>query len=81
MNQRRAVLLFVVVLVALASVFFFFSRTTKNPAPATVSREKNLGTQVGEAVDPLEQKLPETNPFAAPTNPVKIVYPNPFDHK
>lgn len=50
--------------------------------PQTTEEQKpaGLGGQLYESVsNPVEGKVPETNPFKTETNPLKDVYKNPFE--
>lgn len=70
----------VIILLLVAGVAYFLISTGKLPNPLS---KKGTTTSLGEQIyaktqNPLEGKLPETNPFAK-VNPFKGVYKNPFD--
>ena len=71
--------LIIIILVAAGVVFFLiFKGVIKNPLQSS-SSNSNLGGQIFEKTqNPLEDKIPETNPFAK-VNPFKGVYKNPFE--
>ena len=71
--------LVIIILVAAGVVFLLiFKGVIKNPLQSS-SPNSNLGSQIFEKTqNPLEDKIPETNPFAK-VNPFKGVYKNPFD--
>lgn len=50
------------------------------PSETLEQKPAGLGGQLYESVNnPVENKVPETNPFNAETNPLKGVYKNPFE--
>ncbi len=58
------------------------SQKTETLPAAQIGEEKpaGLGGQLYESVkNPVEGKVPETNPFKTETNPLKDVYKNPFE--
>lgn len=71
--------LIIIILIVAGAVFFLvFKGVIKNPLQKS-SPNSNLGSQIFEKTqNPLEEKLPETNPFAK-INPFKGVYKNPFE--
>lgn len=73
-------LILIAILVIAGGAYFLIS-TGRVPNPKTLETENiSLGEQIyTQTKNPLEEKLPETNPFAVETNPVKKAYPNPFD--
>lgn len=83
MHQRGNIaLVSLIVLLLIAGIVYFLSSKgiIKNPLQKS-SPNSSLGSQIFKKTqNPLEGKLPETNPFAAvQTNPFKNIYPNPFD--
>lgn len=83
MHQRGniALILLIILFVLAGAVFSLVSKgIIKNPLQKS-SPNSSLGTQIFEKTqNPLEGKLPETNPLAeVKTNPFKNIYPNPFD--
>lgn len=75
----KIALILIVVLVIAGGTYFLIS-TGKLSNPLS---KKTATTSLGEQIytqtqNPLEGKLPETNPFAK-LNPFKGVYKNPFD--
>ena len=83
------ILLFVAVMII--GVFFwgnelenmFFSYTPDSllvqPKASIAKPAEGLGADIVSQVEnPVEGKLPETNPFSAPINPFEKVYKNPF---
>lgn len=81
MHQKGniALILLIILLVLAGVVFFLISKgTIKNPLQKS-SPNSNLGSQIFDKTqNPLEDKIPETNPFAK-LNPFKGVYKNPFE--
>lgn len=73
-------LIVVLVILLLVGGAYFFITNGKIPNPLSQKSESpSLGEQIyAQTKNPLEEKLPETNPFAVETNPVKAIYPNPF---
>jgi len=73
-------LVIVIPLILVIGVVYFLMINGYIPNPLSKkSISSNLGEQIYEQVqNPLEEKLPETNPFSAETNPAKKAYPNPF---
>lgn len=77
--MRKIALILIVVLVIAGGTYFLIS-TGKLSNPLN---KKTVTTSLGEQIynktqNPLEDKLPETNPFAK-INPFKGVYKNPFE--
>lgn len=72
--------LIVLLLVAGIAYFLISKGIIKNPLQKS-SSDSSLGAQIFEKTqNPLEDKIPETNPLAATkSNPFKNIYPNPFD--
>lgn len=81
-SKGNIALIPLIILLVLAGVAFFLisKGIIKNPLQKSPSNS-NLGSQIFEKKqNPLEGKIPETNPFAeVQTNPFKNIYPNPFD--
>lgn len=80
-QKGNAVAIILLLVAAVATGYFLISKDIiKNPFQSS-SSNSNLGSQIFEKTqNPLEGKLPETNPFAeVQTNPFKNIYPNPFD--
>lgn len=77
MYMRRGLLVAIgiIILLALAGGVWWVKNKTQT---STGVASKNLGGELYEAANPLDEKLPETNPFAVETNPIKAIYPNPF---
>lgn len=72
----------VVLIIIFISGFLIWKNSQKQQLSTAETQQdsQSLGAQISEKViNPLEEKLPETNPYQAETNPVKIVYPNPFE--
>ena len=70
----------VVVLIGVG-VWYFQIRKPAPEIPGTIPREEaGLGAQLyEEAANPVQGKLPETNPFEqVNTNPIDKIYKNPF---
>ncbi len=70
----------IVLVLILAGGAYFLISTGKIANPLT---KKTQNTSLGEQIytktkNPLEDKIPETNPFAR-VNPFKGVYKNPFE--
>ena len=80
MQQKGNIaLILVIVLLLVAGVAYFLITSGKLPNPlnkkgATISLGEQIYTQ---PKNPLEDKIPETNPFVK-VNPFKGVYKNPF---
>lgn len=80
MDVGKTGILIVLVLLLVAFGVYFFITSGKVPGLAKKTEGPSLGEQIySEVKNPLEDKLPETNPFAAETNPAKKAYPNPFE--
>lgn len=79
-NQKRNYIIIGIVVVALvAGGFWYWKKRAAEP------KEAGIGAKIFEdAQNPLKGELPETNPFAAETNPFdstnpfKAEYKNPF---
>lgn len=69
------------ILVLAALVFWLFSRS-QAPAPPSetpVTRSESLGGQIIEkAQNPVQDNIPEINPFQTQVNPFEDLYVNPF---
>ncbi|HEY4496629.1 MAG TPA: hypothetical protein VI432_00565 [Candidatus Paceibacterota bacterium] len=71
-------LVYVGVIIVLALSGFFIWQLTISPEEEPVPASTGLGTELyEEAQNPLNEKLPETNPFDANANPFEKKY-NPF---
>lgn len=72
-KRSSKLLYFILFVLLLLGVFFILQKNRRAPA-------QGMGGQIYEKIqNPLEDKLPETNPFSVETNPVKKVYKNPFE--
>ena len=73
--------LIILLLVIAGVVFFLISKgIVKNPLQTLSTKpvSQSLGGQIfNKAQNPIQDKIPETNPFAK-INPFKGVYKNPF---
>ena len=69
--MSKTVLIITLILIFLAGgAYFLMSKKTTGTS---------LGGQIYEQTkNPIKVKIPETNPFAVETNPIKAIYPNPF---
>ncbi|TRZ64172.1 MAG: hypothetical protein D4Q79_02160 [Spirochaetia bacterium] len=79
MNSKKIII--GVVIVALLAVAGYFVWKSYFPKPAAPTQEapQSLGAQIYENIqNPIENKVPETNPFKAETNPFTNAYKNPF---
>lgn len=76
----KTVAIIALVLLLFAGGIYFFITSGKMPNPLSKKDDSpSLGEQIyNQTKNPLEDKLPETNPFAVETNPMKTIYPNPF---
>lgn len=73
-------IIIVLVLILIGGGVYFFITNSKIPNVAKKTQAPSLGEQIyTQTKNPLDEKLPETNPFAAETNPAKKAYPNPFE--
>lgn len=72
-------IIIVLVLILIGGGVYFFMTGGKIPNIGKKTEGPSLGEQIyTQTKNPLEEKLPETNPFAVETNPIKAIYPNPF---
>lgn len=72
-------IIIVLVLLLVGGGVYFFMTNGKIPSVGKKTASPSLGEQIyTQTKNPLEEKLPETNPFAVETNPIKAIYPNPF---
>lgn len=81
-NMNLIIAVIVIAVLILAGAWWW----QKNKKPETTSPQigeqepAGLGGQLYESVNnPIEGKVPETNPFKTETNPLKDVYKNPFE--
>lgn len=92
-SQILPFIIIIILLAAAAGIYFLgnqiFSRfipypkqpsAVIRPEPqAPISQPQGLGADIVSQVEnPVQGKLPETNPFAAPVNPFDSIYKNPF---
>ena len=78
--MSKTVLIITLILILLAGGVYFLITSGRIPNPLS---KKTTGTSLGEQIyqqtkNPVKVKIPETNPFAVETNPIKAIYPNPF---
>lgn len=72
MGKKSKIIVSLIVVVIVAAALAFWLQYKKTP-PSQQTSSKNLGGQIYEKVqNPLEGKLPETNPF-------NKLYKNPFE--
>jgi len=80
--NRRLVVPLVIALAAGVAVFMVW-RLAAPPeqAPVVAPADEGLGSSLYEksASNNPAEKVPETNPFSAPTNPIKAAKTNPFE--
>lgn len=71
----------VVILIIIGAVYWFVVRSAGPAAGPAATQSQSLGATLYDSAaatpNPTE-KMQETNPFSAPTNPVKDAYQNPF---
>lgn len=87
LSQKNNVITMVAIVVAvvliLLGVWWWQKDQKTEIAPGEpIGEEKpaGLGSELYESVNnPVEGKVPETNPFKTETNPLKDVYKNPFE--
>ena len=78
MGKTGIIIVLVLILVGIGAYFLISSGKVSNPLTKK-TQKTSLGEQIYNKVkNPLEDKLPETNPFAK-VNPFKGVYKNPFE--
>ncbi|MBI2098954.1 hypothetical protein HYT45_00885 [Candidatus Uhrbacteria bacterium] len=66
----------VAVIIAVAG-FWYWSKSKQAPPSEEVS---SLGSEIFEKTqNPLEGKVPDTNPFKNQKNPLDAIYQNPFE--
>ncbi len=71
--MKKFIIILTVIILVSVSIFLLGLNKQQSLKPS-------LGEQIyTKTVNPLEDKLPETNPFSVETNPAKKAYPNPFD--
>ena len=76
--MRKTGIIIVLVLILVVGGFYILISTGKVPNPFSKKPATSLGEQIyAQTQNPLEDKLPQTNPFAK-VNPFKGVYKNPF---
>ena len=67
----------ILIVLLISGIVFFLYQKSKI---VKLQSEGSLGEQIyTQSKNPLEGKIPETNPFSVETNPARLVYPNPFD--
>lgn len=83
MKPKQLYYIGIAVVVLVGFVFWYFQIRKATPEiPGAIPRQDaSLGAQLfEEAANPVNKKLPETNPFeAAETNPLDKIYKNPFE--
>ncbi|MDP3948853.1 MAG: hypothetical protein Q8Q17_02800 [bacterium] len=76
MNTKNIVLLAIVIIIVALAAWYIVG---KKAAPTSSTAGQGLGADIYEqAVPNAAEKLPETNPFKAESNPFKAVQTNPF---
>ncbi|MBI2644185.1 MAG: hypothetical protein HYW95_01595 [Candidatus Wildermuthbacteria bacterium] len=73
-------LVFVILLATAALYYAFFirSKSEKAPAASPQAPARGLGSEIYQQVQNPGEKIPETNPFDAKTNPFGEAKTNPF---
>lgn len=78
--MRNTVIIIVLVLILIGGAYFLMISGKIPNSLNKKTQTQSLGEQIyTQTKNPLEEKLPETNPFNVETNPAKKAYPNPFD--
>ena len=81
-GNKKTLLIVVAIVVAVALIvsgFFVYKKYyPKAPAPTPTEEPTTLGGQIYEQVQNPAEKIPETNPYSAKTNPFEEIETNPF---
>lgn len=81
-NKKKIVIIIIVVIIAVLCGFYAYKKyfalkeEQKLGGPASLS----LGGQIYEQVQNPAEKIPETNPYSAKTNPFEEAKTNPFEN-
>lgn len=84
MNKKITIIV-IAIIIAIATIGFFvwqkYYKAEPAPTPSPVATEKpqTLGGEISEQVQNPAEKLPETNPYEAKTNPFEEAKTNPFE--
>lgn len=82
-NNMNFIIAFIAIAVLVLAGIWWWQENKKSEIISPQAEEQKpagLGGQLYEGVNnPVEGKVPETNPFKTETNPIKGVYKNPFE--
>ena len=82
-NNMNFIIAFIAIAVLVLAGVWWWQVNKKSEIISPQAEEQKpagLGGQLYESVNnPVEGKVPETNPFKTETNPIKGVYKNPFE--
>jgi flagellar basal body-associated protein FliL len=78
-NSKKILLVIITITIAAVLIIggFFIYKKYYQKAPAT-EQPQTLGGQIYEQIQNPAEKIPETNPFKAKTNPFEEAKTNPF---
>jgi flagellar basal body-associated protein FliL len=78
MNKKIFIIIAIIILAILVGGYIWWKYYRVAPSVPKAEEPAGLGGQIYEQVQNPAEKIPETNPFQAKTNPFEEVKTNPF---
>ena len=79
-NERKTIIIAIAaIIIVLGAIFYFTAIKYKTPktTPPTQDQSPDQSVRAGQVHNPAE-RLPDSNPYDAKTNPFEAAAPNPF---